>query len=110
MMEDIIHCHGNLFADLLEEFYVRLTVGPLLHARESHGSQPSQRRCQGNDTDGIDAVLLHALGNLRPAMFFGKIRNEEGLLRLPDQSDWSLFNGLLMATHDVGRNISLKRV
>src|SRR5439155_21084150 len=101
MMEGIVHSNGDLLADLLEEFYVLLTVGFLLQACESHGPHPSHRRGQGNLAEGVDAVLLHALDDLRPATFFGKIRNEDRLLRLPDQSGWSLFNRLFMATHDV---------
>ena len=41
MMEDIVDSHGNLLADLLEEFPVRILIGALLHARESHGTQSS---------------------------------------------------------------------
>src|SRR5436309_16074531 len=106
-MEYVVHSNRDLFADLLEEFYVRLTVGLLLQAGKSHSYQSSQRRGQGNLAEGVDAVLLHALDDLRPATFFGKIRIEEGLLRLPDQSCRSFFNRLFMSTHDVGRNIRL---
>ena len=49
MMEDVVYRNRNLFANLLEEFYVCLTVGPLLQSSKSHGSQLSQRGGQGND-------------------------------------------------------------
>ena len=49
MMEYVVYRNRNLFADLLEEFYVCLTVGLLLQACKSHGSQLSQRGGQGND-------------------------------------------------------------
>src|SRR5712664_1250437 len=110
MMEDIVYGNGHLVAYLQEEFDVRLTVGLFLQAPKSHGPQPSQRRGQGNLAEGVDAVLPHALSDLRPATFFGKIRNEQGLLRLPDQSSGNLFNPLFMATYNVSRNIRLERM
>ena len=41
MMEDIVHRHGNLLADLLEKFHVRVPIGLFLQARKPHGAQPS---------------------------------------------------------------------
>src|ERR671919_454124 len=108
MMECVVNRDRDLSADLLEEFYVCFAVGLLLQAGKSHSSQPSQRRGQRHHAEGIDAVLLHPLGELQPAKLFGDIRYDDRLLRLPDYSGWSLFNRLFMATHDVGRNIRLK--
>ena len=110
MMEGIVHSNGDLLADLLEEFYVLLTVGFLLQACESHGPHPSHRRGQRNDAEGIDAVLLHEPGDAWPAAFFGKIRNEERLLRLPHQSTRRIFDRAFVTTHDVGGNIRLNGV
>ena len=110
MMEDIVHGHGDLFADLLEEFQVRFTIGFFLQTQKSHRAQPPHRGRQGNNAKRVHAVLAHAFSDFRPAMFFGKIRHEDGLLRLPDQSGGSLFDRLLMAAHEIGRHIRLNGV
>ena len=49
MVQDIVHRHGDLFADLPEELHVRLVVGAFLLARKSHGPQSPERRRQRND-------------------------------------------------------------
>ena len=48
--------------------------------------------------------------DLGPTTFFGKIRHEDGLLRLPDQSGGTLFDRPLMAAHEIGRHVRLNGV
>src|SRR5215831_17860375 len=110
MMEDIVHGNGDLVADLPEEFQVCFTIGSLLQARKSHGSQPSYRCGERHNAERIRAVLLHALSHFRPPMLSGKIRHNDGLLCLPDQSGRSFFNWFLMATDQVRRHIRLNRL
>jgi hypothetical protein len=48
--------------------------------------------------------------NLGPTTFFGKIRYEDGLLGLPDQSGRAFFNWALMAAYEVGGHVRLNGV
>ena len=63
MMEHVIHSNRDLFPDLLEELYVRLTISPFLQARESHRPQSSYRRRQRDLAKRIDPVLAHEPGD-----------------------------------------------
>ena len=110
MMKDIVHRHGNLFAHLLEKFQVRFTIGFFLQTQKSHRAQPPHRSRQGNNAKRVHAVLAHVFSDLRPATFFGKIGNEDRLLRLPDQSGGTLFDRPFMATHEIGRHVRLNGV
>ena len=37
-MEDVVHGHGDLVADLPEKSYVRFGIGLFLQTHESHGA------------------------------------------------------------------------
>src|SRR6185437_14549963 len=105
MVQDVIDRHRDLLPDLPEKFHVQLAVRLFPHARKSHGSQSSYCGGQGHDTKRVDAVLLHALNDLWPAMFVGKVRHEDRLLCEENQTGGSLIERFLMAAQEHSRHV-----
>ncbi len=90
-IERVVYGDGDLAGDALHEG--EFAVGAVGNAArndaaETHGAEAALRGGERDEREAANAFVSQALHELRVALFFGGVVDDESFLRLPDLAGW----------------------